>query len=268
MKMIKLPLFFLHLLLTIQVDGLEVTDGTGSEKSDKLLKRSFKNWEERCLVHGGRNVLEEYLHEQENLVFCMMELFDLQEIRSEIERNKKSGDLDEVIKKYCNEKVPAARDCLASFLGVSRNCLEEADRGGLNISQEMVDRAVEFICHRDGDRVNLFLSEGGAECVTSHYSQILSCVNNSVPEIFRTSPKVRQTSRIHFYVFQQENCRKGDAIISCVEKSLLKCPDPTPANLVQALLEDVRAVTTCSATSPVYRLEWLVVAVLVLFSRL
>jgi len=46
-------------------------------------------------------VLEEYLYEQENLVFCMMELFDPQEIRSEIERNKKSGDLEEVLKKYC-----------------------------------------------------------------------------------------------------------------------------------------------------------------------
>ena len=32
------------------MDGLEVTDGTGSEKSDKLLKRSFKNWEERYFI--------------------------------------------------------------------------------------------------------------------------------------------------------------------------------------------------------------------------
>jgi len=49
--------------------------------------------------------------------------------------------------------VPAARNCLDNFLGVSRNCLEERDQGGLNISQQMVEKAVEFICHRDGDRV-------------------------------------------------------------------------------------------------------------------
>ena len=107
-----------------------------SEKSDKLLRRGFKNWEERysnfylklkmlkpvensnfcrdrnkntnprynhnsgnpsdkkvgifqtflpppftkymlrCLVHGGRDVLDQYLAEQENLIYCMMELFD------------------------------------------------------------------------------------------------------------------------------------------------------------------------------------------------
>ena len=32
----------------------------------------------RCLVNGGRAVLEEYLAEQESLLFCMMEQFDLQ----------------------------------------------------------------------------------------------------------------------------------------------------------------------------------------------
>ena len=82
-----------------------------------------------------------------------------------------------------------------------------------------------YSCVRSGERssCSVFLSEGGAECVTSHYSQILSCVNNSVPEIFRTSPKVRQTSRIHFYVFQQENCRSGG--IQKYERSLLWCND-------------------------------------------
>ena len=38
----------------------------------------FKNFLFRCLVNGGRAVLEEYLTEQESLLYCMMELFDLQ----------------------------------------------------------------------------------------------------------------------------------------------------------------------------------------------
>lgn len=240
----------------VRVSALDVTDETSSEnsgnseKSDKLLRRGFKNWEERCLAHGGRAVLEQYLTEQEDLIYCLMQQFDLQEINSEIERNKKSGDLDDVLKKYCNVRVPAARDCLASFIRVSSECLEEErDQAGLNISQQMVDTAIEFLCHRDGDRIDLFLSEGGAECVTSHYEEILSCVNKSVPEILRANSQPRQRSRIHFYVFQQQNCRKGDAIMSCVERSLLQCPDPTPANLVQAMLQAVRDVTTCTTST-------------------
>ena len=50
-------------------------------------------------------------------------------------------------------KIPAARDCLARFLGVSRQCLKERDQAGLNVTLDMVDSAIEFTCHRDGDRV-------------------------------------------------------------------------------------------------------------------
>lgn len=232
---------------------MDISDGTSLEKSDKLLRRGFKNWEERCLVHGGREVLDEYLAEQENLIYCMMEQFDLEEIRSEVERKKKSGDLDEVFKKYCNENVPAARDCLSSFLSVSRNCLEERDQAGLNVTLQMVDSAIEFSCHRDGDRMALFLAEEGAECVASHYTEILGCVNKSVPEMLRSGHHQRQRSRMHFYVFQQENCRKGDAIMECVEESLLQCPDPSPANLVHGLLRAIKDVTPCTTSAARHR---------------
>ena len=106
-----------------------------------------------------------------------------------------------------SEKVPAARACLASFLAVSRQCLKEKDQAGLNITLDMVDSAIQFTCHRDGDRVALFLSEQGAECLTSRYTEILACVNKSVPEIFRSTAQTRRRNRMHFYVFQQQNCR-------------------------------------------------------------
>jgi len=252
MKILQLPSFLIHcLFLTSRVDAVDITNVQNSEKSansDKLLRRGFKNWEERCLVNGGRAVLEEYLAEQESLVFCMMEQFDLQEILSEVGRNRKSSELDSVLRKYCNAHIPAARDCLARFLGVSRHCLKEREQAGLNVTLDMVDSAIQFICHRDGDRVALFLAEQGAECLTSRYSEILTCVNKSVPEIFRQNNQHRRRNRIHFYVFQQQNCRKGDAIMMCVEQSLSKCPDPTPANLVQGLLQAMRDVTPCTTS--------------------
>ena len=34
----------------------------------------------------------------------------------------------------------------------------------------------------------------------------------------------------------------------CVERSLVKCPDPTPANLVQALLQAMKDVTPCTTS--------------------
>ena len=50
-------------------------------------------------------------------------------------------------------RIPAARDCLARFLRVSRQCLKGRDQAGLNVSLAMVDSAIEFTCHREGDRV-------------------------------------------------------------------------------------------------------------------
>ena len=46
-------------------------------------------------------MLKEYLAEQEQLVFCIMNQFDIDQLQEEIEEKKKIGDLDEVFKKYC-----------------------------------------------------------------------------------------------------------------------------------------------------------------------
>lgn len=45
--------------------------------------------------------MEDYLAEQEQLVYCIMEQFDMDQLQHEIEEKKKIGDLDEVFKKYC-----------------------------------------------------------------------------------------------------------------------------------------------------------------------
>ena len=49
--------------------------------------------------------------------------------------------------------MPAARECLVDFLSVSALCLPEEDRPGLNVTLAMVDSAIEFTCHNDGDRI-------------------------------------------------------------------------------------------------------------------
>ena len=55
----------------------------------------------RCLQVGGQQVLDDWLKAQENLIFGVMQNFDLMQIQEEINAKKKSGDLDLVFKKYC-----------------------------------------------------------------------------------------------------------------------------------------------------------------------
>jgi len=226
----------------------ESNELVNNEKSNKLLRRGFKNWEERCLTFGGQKVLEDYLSEQEHLIFCMLQQFDIEELELEIEKNKKSGDLDLVFKKYCSDHVPAARECLADFLAVSSLCLPQQKRSGLNVTLAMVDSAIEYACHRDGDRIALFVSEEGVECVVENKEKLLRCVQRSVPEMFSSYHRRRNPNKMHFYVFQQENCRKVDAIIKCVEESLVDCSDPTPSELLSGLLTTMRNATPCTAS--------------------
>ena len=104
------------------------------------------------------------------------------------------------------DHISAARSCLQKFLEVSQRCLREEDRPGLNVTLQMVDSAIAFTCHNSGDRIALFMSEQGVECVTTHKEEILSCINQSVPEVFNTYNNLHNY-KMHFYVFQQENCR-------------------------------------------------------------
>ena len=50
-------------------------------------------------------------------------------------------------------------------------------------------------------------------------------------------------------LYANPNLRKGDAIMQCVETSLMKCPDPTPSNLVHGLLKAMKAGTPCGAAA-------------------
>jgi hypothetical protein len=58
-------------------------------------------WEDRCLKVGGQEALDKWLKAQEHLVFCVMQNFDVTEIKTEIDIKKQTGDLDLVFKKYC-----------------------------------------------------------------------------------------------------------------------------------------------------------------------
>ena len=50
---------------------------------------------------GGQEALDQWLKSQEDLVYCVMQNFDITSIQSEVAAKEKTGDLDLVFKKYC-----------------------------------------------------------------------------------------------------------------------------------------------------------------------
>jgi hypothetical protein len=65
------------------------------------IEAGMDKWEDRCLKVGGQEALDKWLKAQEHLVFCVMQNFDVTEIKTEIDIKKQTGDLDLVFKKYC-----------------------------------------------------------------------------------------------------------------------------------------------------------------------
>lgn len=216
------------------------------DRKDRIhdnLEAGFDKWEDRCLRVGGKDALDNWLEAQENLVYCVMQNFNINSIQNEIEEKKQTGDLDLVFKKYCGVPVNKTRPCLVDFLKASRRCLKAEDQPSLDVTLSMIDSAIQFMCHNSGDRIALFMSEDGMGCLEDHQEDIMKCVNASVPELFDLR---KQYSNIHLIVFSQENCRKGEALRICVENSLLKCKDPTPSNVVNSLLRSMqKAATPC-----------------------
>ena len=45
------------------------------------------------------------------------------------------------------------RPCIIDFFETSRRCLPSNDKIGLNITVNMIDAAIDFLCHRGGDRL-------------------------------------------------------------------------------------------------------------------
>jgi len=231
------------LLLTSSVCSGDFSQKGGRKKSERGAAR---NWEERCLKVGGEEVLSLYVREQEQLLWCLMKNVNLGHIQEEVESHKKTGDLDGVFMNYCRNEIPVIRGCISRFLLVSQSCLVPSERPGLNTTMAMVEGGLSYLCHHQGDRLALFMASKGLECLLNHREEVLQCVHKADREARRD----RERPRMHFYVFQKENCRKGDAIISCVETSLLKCKDPTPANLVDGLLHAMKAETPCPSSAP------------------
>jgi len=133
--------------------GSEFDEMDRDERIYNKVDEGFEKWEERCLKVGGDAALNQWLEAQEHLVYCVMENFNVDEIKREIEAKKKTGDLDLVFKKYCGEPVNKTRPCIENFLKASRRCLRAKDQAGLDIALNMIDSAIEFMCHNSGDRI-------------------------------------------------------------------------------------------------------------------
>ena len=98
----------------------------------------------------------------------------------------------------------------------------------------------------------VFMAEDGVNCVTEQREGVMQCLNNSAPELFKTfSEQVqggggRRRSVDPVFSYNERNCKRGYDFRECVEGELMKCDDPTPSNVINAMFIAMWKSTPCS----------------------
>ncbi|KAL1494814.1 hypothetical protein ABEB36_010347 [Hypothenemus hampei] len=166
-------------------------------------------------------------------------------LKDELEEAKKTGSMDEVFGKYCNKRQQY-KDCILKTVNVAKECLEESESSAIDTLIRITDNVLDFACYRDGDRLAMFVAEGGPECVTSRTEQIKNCINATL-KIDTTNLTLENIpENLPTLTINKEKCDKLVEVQECVVKDLeTNCKDTTPANIVEALFKFVKK-TACN----------------------
>ncbi|XP_050443838.1 27 kDa hemolymph protein-like [Adelges cooleyi] len=209
------------------------------------LEEGEKLFKEKCLRNSQvNNSYELAMEAKEQLQVCVHSLVDLKELKKEVEEAKPKGDVDIVFKKYC-KKSPDFKSCVLNFTSTVEVCLDEGEKASKVILQSVTEALLGFVCHDEGDRIALFYSEGGPDCLMDKQEAIQHCLNTSFSK-YSPSGDVNSLSNLPAFKFEEDQCKSMGELQTCVVAELTKCGEPTPANIVDSLFEFIRRSTPCS----------------------
>lgn len=175
---------------------------------------------------------------------CLNGLVDFSDIQNEIQKAKPTGDLDTVFNKYCRRRATAI-ECIDKFSNDIEICLDEDERESKRILMNLVHGLLNFVCHKDGDQIALFIAEEGPECFQEQRQPLLDCFNTTLRE-YLDEPTQKSSEAIPKLVMGKKQCDEMDSLKDCFVRVLEDCKESTPANLVESLFKFVRKETPCA----------------------
>ncbi len=146
-------------------------------------------------------------------------------------------------------------------------CLNEEEITGKTTFVKIFTNLLNFVCHKDGDQIALFIAEKGPECFTSKNDALQQCINTTMSRYIPSETPTLET--LPQFVMGVQQCKwveeftvycndKNYWTISisissdmntlqhCVVKELETCEESTPANLVESMFKFVRNETPCA----------------------
>ncbi|KAK0083616.1 hypothetical protein PV325_008528 [Microctonus aethiopoides] len=220
------------------IPGLNETASNQVENAKNKIK-------EKCEKNGGS--FDKLSAAKDEFETCLKGLIDVNLLQEEIEKAKPHGELDSVFHKYCKKNVTLIK-CMTEFITVMEPCLETEERQNIHTLPNVTQSFLNFICHKEGDRIALFIAAGGPECFQEKQIPIQNCFNSTyggyVPNVDANgvTPSFESLPSL---VFSLQQCNNAAKLQECVVKELEKCNDPTPGNMADALFTFVKNATPC-----------------------
>lgn len=233
----------------INLNGSGTPDLTNSNASITNTIEEAKNlFKQKCEKNGGAGAFENANAAKDSMEQCFKSLVNFTKLQSEMEKNKPTGDLDIVFKNYCR-KAPTLKRCVSEFTAAVEPCLEPEEKENKRIIQNITDSLLDFVCYKEGDRIALFISADGPECLESKSNELQHCANTTFGSYMPVSGALPGLDNLPPLVLGEKECADISKLQSCVVRELEKCNDPTPANIVDSIFNFIRKVTPCAKLS-------------------
>ncbi|XP_063532518.1 27 kDa hemolymph protein-like isoform X1 [Cydia strobilella] len=210
---------------------------------DEIKNKSAAAFKDKCAKNGGPDAFGNAEKAFINLKSCMEGLVVTSELEKEIEAAKPNGKMDEVFKKYCAKK-PQFKECFKVAVEAARPCFSSDEQKNLKIVYNVTEQLAEFVCFKDGDRIALFIAEGGIDCMQAQQEAIQNCTNESLGPNVQLNANISADS-IPEIRFTNKECGQLTELQHCVVRKLETCEQPTTANIVESLFKFIRKATPC-----------------------
>lgn len=210
------------------------------------MKDSVRN---KCIQVAGEEAGNQAFAEIETgfgvLTECANNLVNYTAMQQEIQEASPKGELDVVFNKYCTRRTDAV-ECFDQFTAKLSPCLVKDEQEGQEVIKRIIQSLLNFVCHKDGDQIALFIAEKGPECLISQKENIEQCVNNTFGQYLNFSGvQDNQIKSIPMLTVGQKECDDMLDLQACVVRTLEQCTDITPANLVESMFNFIRNQTLC-----------------------
>ncbi|XP_063379037.1 27 kDa glycoprotein-like [Cydia fagiglandana] len=162
---------------------------------------------------------------------CLTNVYSDENFMNEVRLAKFFDNQAKMVKAYCDRSAQV-KACARPLFRHLTTCFTTS---GLRTAQKDFDKMIDFFCLNDGANTNLFIKEGGPECLEQKRSDFTSCKNNKTTEITRLIGVYGSGPAVP----EKERCKLEKKENECDFAAVKGCGKPNLEKLLQLLLNSI-----------------------------